>query len=312
MVQANIAARHRLAPRAGYDEMSHLQFTAPMAAADLNRDNGSGEDRGLPAGSVVSLDVNGNLTAGASGIAMPMFLLWNTADPDGYPTSVSTDGLNFMSVAANGAGNTSEGVQYSDQLTRNPYTMNASNTGLVQETGMVSSLQRAVSAGGTVSYSLKNSVGNFTAWPATCAMELTTTEFDFSDSAANFKPNTLLTSPGPDANAILEANPTTAQSRVYYQKRRGGFVKRLQNTDAQTLAVTAPFTGSYYTTTSGTTDTNTNVAGKVYNVIGTVSSGITMNENGVEILRFWADRLIIPHIQAAAPVEVPAVEVPDG
>lgn len=268
MVMAyNIAATHRLEPISGFDEISHLQCTAPMDTTVLSMDNGSGEEPGLPSGSVVSLKSNGELTSGAVGTAMPLFLLWNTASIDASTGSLTANGQNLAGIPANSAGQAGNPVSDSAALIRNLYTTDSN--GIVTNTsGGANIIQRVVS-NGVASYSIRGSVGSYTCWPATCGLELSTTEFDFSETETNFAPNTLLTSPAPDTSVTILSTDTAAVMRQKYQKRRGGYLKI-----AATSA--APASGAYH------------------NICGTVRKPIESNENNVKVLHFWAERTLVP------------------
>lgn len=256
----NIAATHRLEPVSGFDEITHLQFTAPMNKDAAAVDNGTGEEFGLPSGSVVSVSQGANtleFIAGAVGTAMPCFLLWNTSGADGMSSSATTaNGKHYAGTLATSALGT---VDNRDWLENSLMDANGAYV-----SGGASSLQRVTSADGTESYSLRGSVGNFTAWPATCGLELNSTEFDLSvDPKATFVPNTLLTSPAADS-AATDANPA-----VQYQKRRGGYL-------AAAATAADPASGAYH------------------NICGTVSRGVVMNENAVAVLYFWAERTLVP------------------
>lgn len=287
----NIHATHRLEPISGYDEITHLQFTAPMNAIALNENNGSGEEPGLPAGSCVSLNEDGQLIAGAEGCAMPMFLLWSSSDPDGMPGAFTANKQNIAGISMNGATFAPNGdaLTENSELTRNLYTYtvdgNGNTTAFGATSGTASSLQRIVN-GSNVSYQLRNSAGNFTTWPATCGLEITTTEFDFSIDESAFAPNTLLTSPRRDGSR-------TGLTRVDCQKRRGGYITVL---DPANNPVTHPVTVNVDEDDDGTPDSTTtqNVSYPYHNVCGTVSRGVHTNENAVKVLYFWAERTLIP------------------
>lgn len=268
----NIAATHRLEPIAGYDEITHLQYTGPMAKETLIRGNGSGEEPGLPAGSVVALDATKNLKAGAVNNEMPMFLLWNTSDPDGFPAALTANEKNIAGIPMTGGSFEGDIYPENNSMLRQTFT---------NKTGGLNSLVRDI-AGGVSSYTAKGSVGNFTAWPATCGLEVTSTEWDFSLATTAFAPNTLLTSP--EANPLQTITEVSASDpdRIIkearqYQKRRGGYLTPIDITSVP----------------NGTNPS-------FYNVCGTVSRGIHRNENGVDVLYFWAERTLIPYIGVPA------------
>lgn len=265
----NIAASHRLEPIAGYDEITHLQFTGPMEKETLIRGNGVGEEPGLPAGSVVSLNSGKNLEAGATGTAMPMFLLWNTSDPDGFPAALTANERSIAGIPMIGGGFEGENFPENNSMLRQTFK---------QETGGLNSLVRTINKG-VSSYAMKSSTGNFTAWPATCGLEVTSTEWDFNESnpRSAFAPNKLLTSPkAKPSTAIVEGTGDNKwfDEAKQYQKRRGGYLKVL--------------------------NTATDAEDGFYNVCGTVSRGIHTNENGVDVLYFWAERTLIPAGAATA------------
>lgn len=265
----NIAATHRLEPIAGYDEITHLQYTGPMKAETLNMGNGSGEEPGLPSGSVVALDKDGNLKAGAVDNEMPMFLLWNTSDPDGFPAALTANKKNIAGIPMTGGSFEGDVYPENNSMLRQTFT---------NLSGGMNSLSRGSVDNGTglTSYTRKMSTGNFTAWPATCGLEVTSTEFDFSIQASDYKtafaPNTLLTSPLANPSKTINESSET----VDYQQRRGGYLTPL------TMTGTAP------------KKTATGDDAKFWNVCGTVSRGIHRNENGVDVLYFWAERTLIP------------------
>lgn len=299
---------HRLEPISGFDEITHLQFIAPMESEDLNRNNGSGEEFGLPAGSVVSLNKETHaFKAGAEGTAMPCFLLWNTSDPDGYPSALTANGRHLAGIPATGAARVGQGsVLDSAELIRNLYQKSggtATSTRTYTEddksytetstysytnatTGGGSSVgdRAEISTGGNViSYKLRQCAGAFTAWPATCGLELDSTEFDKNvseqDYNTTFAPNTLLVAPtAKAANSTEVTNATTEEAKL--QRMRGGYLKAIETTDV--------CKGTAY----GTTD----VMPEFVNVCGTVSKGIHRNENGVLVLYFWAERTIFPKV----------------
>ncbi len=276
----NIHATHRLEPISGYDEITHLQFTAPMDKAALKAENGSGEEPGLPSGSCVSLNDKGALIAGLQGNAMPMFLLWNSSDPDGMPGAFTANEQNIAGISMNGATFSPAGDPLTDnsELMRNLYTVGADGN-IVDTSGTASSLRRTVDENGKfVSYSMRDSAGNFTTWPATCGLEITTTEFDFSADETDFAPNALLTSPPADENVTVNLQASFATRKLACQKSRGGYLTVLDPTDE------VPGSGAYH------------------NVCGTVSRGIHTNENGVKVLYFWAERTLIPQAVTASPV----------
>ena len=267
----NIAATHRLEPISGFDEITHLQFTAPLDSTTAKFDNGTGEEFGLPSGSVVSINENGDFIAGAAGTAMPCFLLWNTSGADGMAwTSTTANGMNYAGTA---------GVSAAKAYDSRDWLENSLDANGSYVAGGASPLQRNPGeswSGTSVSYSLKPGVGNFTAWPATCGLELTSTEFErVSTSAddeiavpAEFKRNDLLTSPVAGQIAAADTdNPFVAR-----QKARGGFLK----VDDITTADLA---------TNG-----------IHNICGTVSRGIMQNENAIHVLFFWAERTLVPTI----------------
>lgn len=285
----NIAATHRLEPISGYNEIYHLQFTAAATKDLLEYDNGSGEEPGMPSGSVVSINASGLLEPGVVGTRMPMFLLWNTSDPDGVSGALTANGQNLSSVSMNGAATGPNGNTLPENgiLTRE-YPLNGSGA-ISQESGFASTLQRTWNSDGTVSsYSRRASVGNFTCWPATCGLELTSTEFDF-DPAVEFKPNDLLTGalkPATEQKISVTEGSSTVQygagagdpaiRRRYYQKNRGGYLTKID------------VTANPVTTSTDTT--------AVHNICGTVSRGIIRNENAVNVLYFWAERTLLPKI----------------
>lgn len=264
----NIAASHRLEPIAGYDEITHLQFTGPMENETLIRGNGVGEEPGLPAGSVVSLNSKKNLEAGATGTAMPMFLLWNTSDPDGFPAALTANQRSIAGIPMIGGGFEGDNFPENNSMLRQTFS---------KDTGGLNSITRTLT-NGVSSYTMKSSTGNFTAWPATCGLEVTSTEWDFSveNPKEVFVPNALLTSPKANPNKTITEGTGSAEERwlaeaKQYQERRGGYLKVLDrgaNGDE-------PVDG-------------------FYNVCGTVSRGIHRNENGVDVLYFWAERTLIP------------------
>lgn len=290
----NIHATHRLEPISGYDEITHLQFTAPMNATALTENNGSGEEPGLPAGSCVSLNADGQLIAGAEGNAMPMFLLWSSSDPDGMPGAFTANGQNIAGISMNGATFAPNGdaLTENSELTRNLYTYtvdgNGNTTAFGATSGTASSLQRIVN-GNTVSYQLRNSAGNFTTWPATCGLEITTTEFDFSIPETDFAPNTLLTSPKRTGVEAFPQGYTGSDIRVKYQQARGGYITVLDPTDDTPVSGTTTVPGD-----NGGADTTVDVNYPYHNVCGTVSRGVHTNENAVKVLYFWAERTLLP------------------
>ena len=277
----NIAATHRLEPISGYNEIYHLQFTAAATKAMLECDNGSGEEPGMPSGSVVSINSTGLLEPGVKGTRMPMFLLWNTSDPDGVSGALTANGQNLASVSMNGAATGPNGNTLPENgiLTRE-YPLDG-NGDITKESGFASTLQRTWNQDGTVSsYSRRASVGNFTCWPATCGLELTSTEFDFDyyesgSDKVEFAPNTLLTGaqPADTPNTIL-ATDTAAERRNKYQKNRGGYITPI---DLEAAPLEAG----------------------LHNICGTVSRGIIRNENAVNVLYFWAERTLLPQVEIA-------------
>ena len=306
---------HRLEPISGFDEITHLQFIAPMNTTDLNRNNGSGEEKGLPAGSVVSLNEDHAFTAGATGTAMPCFLLWNTSDPDGYPSALTANGQHLAGIAATGAARENQGsVLDSAELIRNLYQRTTATTGgstysyvnadtglagaVTGRTGITDSVDATKNV---VSYNLRKCAGNFTAWPATCGLELDSTEFDKGLAASAFVPNALLTSPRPIAKAAAESQAaalgtTDAQiEAIAYQRMRGGYITTVKQADF--------FAGEHaFTESDGETEptytASFNPETDLVNVCGTVSKGIHRNENGVLVLYFWAERTIFPKVIA--------------
>lgn len=256
----NIAASHRLEPVSGFDEITHLQFTAPLNADAAKCDNGTGEEFGLPAGSVVSVNPDADnleFIAGAVGTAMPCFLLWNTTGADGMAHNPRTaNGRHYAGTLATSAlGN----VDNRDWLENS--LMDADGAYV---SGGASSLKRVVAEDGTISsYTLRGSIGNHTAWPATCGLELNSTEFDLEGKDALVR-GALLTAPAADS----EAAGTDA---IGYQKRRGGYLKAADLSAAPT-------------------------ASGLHNICGTVSRGIIKNENAVDVLYFWAERTLLPQV----------------
>lgn len=311
---------HRLEPISGFDEITHLQFIAPMDTTDLDRNNGSGEEKGLPAGSVVSLNEDHAFTAGAVGTAMPCFLLWNTADPDGYPSALTANGQHLAGIAATGAARENQGsVLDSAELIRNLYQRDSSRikqtaaganggtdtySAIAADTGLAGSVGDRNDFGGAgtvISYKLRKCAGNFTAWPATCGLELNSTEFDKGLAASAFVPNALLTSPRPIAKATAESQAaalgtTDAQiEAIAYQRIRGGYITTVKQADffAREHAFTASDNAAEPTYTP-----SFNPETDLVNVCGTVSKGIHRNENGVLVLYFWAERTIFPKVIA--------------
>lgn len=310
---------HRLEPISGFDEITHLQFIAPMETKDLERNNGSGEEFGLPAGSVVSLNPNTHaFTAGATGTAMPCFLLWNTSDPDGYPSALTANGRHLAGIPATGAARVGQGsVLDSAELIRNLYqrsggtatsertytednksyteTSTYSYTNATTGGGASVGDRTEISTGGNViSYKLRQCAGAFTAWPATCGLELDSTEFDKSVSYSDFKPNTLLKAPRPIETNELTGNET---EEVKFQKLRGGFLTPITVSD---ITTTSPFSKTVTgDNNSSVTSVDFNVDEDMVNVCGTVSKGIHKNENGVDVLYFWAERTIFPKTYVA-------------
>lgn len=269
--QYNHPTRHYLQPVAGFDMMNHLNFVAPMDGDALNADNGSAMPAGIPAGSVMHLESSGFgpavLKTGATGAELPMFLLYNSWDPDAIVGCTTADGTEVTSIPAQSAGilkGTSEvmgGYADSESISR----MGGANL-----------ISPSWSGDGTVSYTTSTSSGAYTVWPATCGMELSTTEWDLNISTTGtptagspstalsykFKPGTLLTSPHATAAATVTAavgsggQGITAGTPEYYQHVRGGYV----------------------TPTTSASD----------NVCGVVSRGMRVNEHGVPVVYFHA------------------------
>ena len=233
MVSYNRTSSHRLVAVSGYNLLSHLQFTAPFDGDTQRCDNGLGQPQGLPSGSVVSLNEDGNLIAGCTGSNMPLFLLWNADSPDAYNSHTTIDGQHLTAVS----GNNSSGKDIRQLLSE-----------AALQSGNASSMHCTWS-GDTFTVSDVSTIGNYTTWPATCAMELTSTEYDVSVAATEFAPGTQLTSPAPE-----DEPEATAQSAEWYQKRRGGYLRPAEAND---------------------------------NVCGVVSRPPERNENGVMILHFW-------------------------
>ena len=283
---------HRLEPISGFDEITHLQYTAPMDAKALNAPNVSGEEPGLPAGSVVSLNGDGVFKAGAVNNEMPCFLLWNTSDPDGYPSATTANKRYLAGIAGTSAGQDGNLRLDSADLIRNLYedrqtddTIGNTNVSVTNATtggaNSFNNLSRAVSTNGSViSYKLRNAVGNFTAWPATCGLELNSTEWDKtildSDFKTKFAPNTLLTSPAAKAESAVDVSITDLETK--FQQMRGGFLTPVTCADFAPVAA----------------DKTCADKPSFVNVCGTVSKGIRRNENGVLVLYFWAERTLIP------------------
>ena len=208
---------------------------------------------------------------------------------------MTANGQNLSSVSMNGAATGPNGNTLPENgiLTRE-YPLN--NGTISMESGFASTLQRtwATDGSGNVSsYSRRASVGNFTCWPATCGLELTSTEFDF-DPAVEFKPNDLLTGAVKPTSEVkisvtetVDNNGTqTTQTvqygagagdpsirRRYYQKNRGGYLTKVDLT-------ATPAEGAFH------------------NICGTVSRGIIRNENAVNVLYFWAERTLLPKVTA--------------
>ncbi|MDO4568759.1 MAG: hypothetical protein Q4D38_00065 [Planctomycetia bacterium] len=229
----NHPAQHRLIPVAGYNQLTHLQFTAPMEKTTVSRDNGYGEPMGLPAGSVTSLNDSGQLIAGCTGKKMPLFLFWDADDNDGYAGYLTADGTNLTSVSGNSFG----GDDIQALWDRSNDASGGAGYIRVQWTD------------GAMTATSGSAVGNFKTYPATCAMELTSTEYDKTKVPTDFAPNTQLTSPEP---AITSTE--TAQTPAWYQQLRGGYLTPAEAGD---------------------------------NVCGVVSRPPRINENGVMILSFW-------------------------
>lgn len=258
----NHPTRHYLQPVAGFDMMNHLNFVAPMAEAALNADNGSQMPAGMPAGSVMHLEVplSGGpavLVAGATGHELPMFLLYNSWDPDAITNGTTADGTEITAIPAQSAGivkGTSENVSgYADSEA-------------ISRMGGANLLPPSWDAQGNapVSYAAGKAYGAHTVWPATCGMELSTTEFDLTkvtgftgnsnDTAENFAPGTPLTSPKANASTTQ-----TAGTAAYYQQKRGGYVTPVAAADRDD-----------------------------YDICGIVSRGVRVNEHGVPVVYFHA------------------------
>lgn len=263
----NHPTRHYLQPVAGFDMMNHLNFVAPMAEAALNADNGSQMPAGMPAGSVMHLAAPSGtgpamLEAGATGQQLPMFLLYNSWDPDAITNGTTADGTEITAIPGQSAGivkGTSENVSgYADSEA-------------ISRLGGANLLPPSWLADGsdnTTNYNTKigKAYGAHTVWPATCGMELSTTEFDLTKvtgytgnsyaTAVNFAPGTALTSPGAKTAAQATTAGFTAGTAAYYQYMRGGYVK------------------------PGTVGTD--------DICGIVSRGVRVNEHGVPVVYFHA------------------------
>lgn len=285
MVMAyNRSASHRLEPIAGFDEITHLQYTAPARPAVLNIDNGSGNEPGLPAGSVVSITSKGDMIPGATSTSMPMFLLWNTADPDMPGSATTADGLFLAGISGNGA---YTGGPTNSTLLTDLYKTDE-NGNVINTSGGANSL--TIDSDGN--YALIAPTGNYTCWPATCGLELTTTEFDYEKAYAPnsralsttnpFKPNALLT------GAVCDPAAATT-NRAGYQKRRGGYL-----TTVDLTAEPAKQIGTDANGFAVPEDVAAEVA--VHNICGTVSRGIQKNENAIDVLYFWAERTLLPKL----------------
>lgn len=261
----NHPTRHYLQPVAGFDMMNHLNFVAPMAEAALNADNGSQMPAGMPAGSVMHLAAPSGtgpamLEAGATGQQLPMFLLYNSWDPDAITNGTTADGTKITAIPGQSAGivkGTSENVSgYADSEA-------------ISRLGGANLLPPSWLADGsdnTTNYNTKigKAYGAHTVWPATCGMELSTTEFDLTkvtgytgnsyDTAVNFAPGTALTSP-----AANNSPTATAGTDAYYQQKRGGYVTPVAAADRDD-----------------------------YDICGIVSRGVRVNEHGVPVVYFHA------------------------
>lgn len=272
----NHPTRHYLQPVAGFDMMNHLNFVAPMDVAALTADNGSQMPAGIPAGSVMHLESSGFgpavLKTGATGSELPMFLLYNSWDPDAITNGTTADGTEITAIPAQSAGimkGSSEvmgGYADSESISR----MGGAN--LLPPSWSATGVDNTSGYGNKVG----SSYGAHTVWPATCGMELSTTEWDLaiettgnptesSPSTAlsyKFKPGTLLTSPHATAASTVTAavgsggHGLTAGTREYYQHVRGGYV--------------------------------TPISAATENVCGVVSRGMRVNEHGVPVVYFHA------------------------
>lgn len=260
----NQPVRHYLQPTAGFDLMAHLNFVSPMAKGAIEFNNGSGWEPGVPAGSCMHLNENGALETGIEETDMPLFLLYNSWDSDAYMGCLTADKTEITSISMNSAvGDSSMPARqgYYNYLAGNY----VDTTGLQNNTipgggaGSASNAPSNWSLAGGMKIKRPEQKGAYTTWPGSCGMELSTTEFlhfNPDGSVLPYAPNETLTSP----IGIAETDPNwaTAQRPANdpEQVRRGGYL----------------------------------VQGDVYAdpICGVVSRGRKRNENGVDVLYFWA------------------------
>lgn len=271
----NHPTRHYLQPVNGFSAMEHLNFTAPIAKSALYCDNGSGTPAGIPAGSVMHLNENGALETGATGTDLAMFLLYNSWDPDAYMGYQTADGKDITAISMNSAGV----LRPSETKPQTPGIADSAAISRAQSGG----LWKSAWSGNTVSHERKEASGNYTVWPATCGMELSTTEWDLSIStpATAFVPGTPLTSPEADDEASSSGCTTQDDWNKFYQKKRGGFVTPAK-TQSRTVGEGASATTQSY----------------VDNICGVVSRGFRINEHNVPVVYFHAcyipDTTVVP------------------
>ena len=275
----NHPTRHYLQPVNGFSALEHLNFTAPMDNAAVTCDNGSGTPAGIPAGSVMHLNSTGALETGATGTDLAMFLLYNSWDPDAYMGYQTADGKDITAISMNSAGVLNASGQ-------TPGIADSAAISRAQSGGLWKSKYNYPAQGDQ--NTIGTASGNYTVWPATCGMELSTTEWDLSlaTPASAFVPGTPLTSPVKSTPSLPTSDAswgtyTDAVKRekwnIYYQKKRGGYV-----TPAKTQTDTTPDPDRVY----------------VDNICGVVSRGFRINEHNVPVVYFHAcyipDTTLVP------------------
>lgn len=261
----NHPTRHYLQPVNGFSAMEHLNFTAPIEKSALYCDNGSGTPAGIPAGSVMHLNESGALETGATGTDLAMFLLYNSWDPDAYMGYQTADGKDITAISMNSAG----------VLTASGQTQGIADSAAISR-GQSGGLWRSKYQypGQDAPNKFSAASGNYTVWPATCGMELSTTEWDLSldNPETEFKPGVPLTSPVAVPGATMQVQePTQKDWNEFYQKKRGGFVKPAK-TRKRTVGEGNEATEQAY----------------VDNICGVVSRGFRINEHNVPVVYFHA------------------------